>query len=168
MESVSHLGASHALGIDLDEHLIQQATSLSKESGLSEKVDFEVGDFMQDPTRYFADLSERSSAPYGTILLLSITKWLHLHHHDSGLLLLFSTLFNFAPPGGRLIVEPQEWENYKRAVKKNKNLRDNFKGLKMRPDFVEEMEGLGWVLEGRWEREEGGFSRPLLVWRKPE
>lgn len=60
----------------------------------------------------------------------------------------------------------QEWDNYKRAVKRNKNLRETFKAIKLRPPFEDEMREAGFQLEQRIEREEGGFSRPLLVWRK--
>lgn len=62
----------------------------------------------------------------------------------------------------------QEWDNYKRAVKRNKDLRETFKTLELRPPFDAEMREVGFVLEQQIEREEGGFSRPLLVWRKVE
>lgn len=96
----------------------------------------------------------------------SITKWLHLHHGDAGLLRLFQSLFDFLPSSGTLVVEPQEWENYKKAVGKNKLLRPVFRSLEMRPDFEEELTGVGFRLVEKIEREEGGFSRPLMVWRK--
>ena len=64
---------------------------------------------------------------FDVILLLSITKWLHLHHGDAGLRRLFQRLANALPEGGMLIIEPQEQANYKAAVKKNKDLRPMFK-----------------------------------------
>jgi len=51
-------------------------------------------------------------------------------------------------------------------VKRNKDLRDVFKRIELRPPFEREMQGAGFALEQHIEREEGGFSRPLLVWRK--
>lgn len=65
-----------------------------------------------------------------------------------------------------MIIEPQEWENYKKAVNKNRNLKPVFKGLEMRPPFLNELKGVGFQLVVEIERVEGGFSRPLLVWRK--
>lgn len=64
---------------------------------------------------------------FDVILLLSITKWLHLHHGDVGLRKLFKRLANALPTGGLLVVEPQERDNYRAAVKKNKDLRPMFK-----------------------------------------
>lgn len=101
-----------------------------------------------------------------TILLLSITKWLHLNHGDGGLLTLFHALFDCLPSGGALVIEPQEWDNYRSAAKKNPNLRPMFKTLQLRPPFVDAISAVGFRLEHTIEREEGGFSRPLMVWRK--
>ncbi|GAA5846563.1 hypothetical protein JCM9279_006743 [Rhodotorula babjevae] len=103
---------------------------------------------------------------FDVVTLFSITKWLHLHHGDEGMLRLFRSLYDFLPVCGIVIIEPQEWDNYKRAVKRNKDLRDVFKRIELRPPFELEMLGAGFTLEQRIEREEGGFSRPLLVWRK--
>jgi 7SK snRNA methylphosphate capping enzyme len=91
---------------------------------------------------------------------------MHLHNGDAGLRRLFFSLFSLLPPGGVVVIEPQEWENYKSAVKKNKDLRPTFQTLEMRPPFIEDMQKVGFKLESHIEREEGGFSRPLLVWRK--
>ncbi|KPV76797.1 uncharacterized protein RHOBADRAFT_51788 [Rhodotorula graminis WP1] len=107
-----------------------------------------------------------AAARFDVVTLFSITKWLHLHHGDEGMLRLFGSLYTFLPVGGIVIIEPQEWDNYKRAVKRNKDLRDVFKRIELRPPFEREMEAAGFVLEKHIEREEGGFSRPLLVWRK--
>lgn len=99
-------------------------------------------------------------------LQFSITKWLHLNSGDAGLVALFQSLYDSLPLQGILIVEPQEWDNYKRAVKKNTDLKPVFKGIQMRPPFKDELGSVGFVCEGEIEREDGGFSRPLLLWRK--
>lgn len=189
---IKGLGARAVLGIDIDEVLIQQARALSVETAGGQPngggegvagVEFIQGDFMQPnyfhslfdfPTPDLVSAIKSDATPPNatrrerpeTILLLSITKWLHLHHHDAGLLLLFRTLYSLLPSGGTLIIEPQEWANYARATKKNKELREVYKGLRMRPDFVLELEGVGFRCVGRIERVEGGFSRPLYQWRK--
>ena len=179
---IRELGAKEVLGIDIDEVLIQKARGVM---GAVERVEFVQGDFMQpayfeqlfhfrtpgeDTTTLEEDATAQDTPTKRerpeTILLLSITKWLHLHHHDSGLLHLFQTLYALLPSSGTLIIEPQEWANYARATKKNKELREVYKGLLIRPDFVEELVAVGLRLVGKVERVEGGFSRPLYEWRK--
>lgn len=181
IECVTHLGASRAVGVDLDAVLIERAREGWSEARRSfaaaeEDVVFECVDFMGNGIwEGCKESSGESEGPgsctskgmFDVILLLSITKWLHLHHGDAGLMRLFRDLFNLLPEGGTLVVEPQEWANYKRAVSKNKALRDVYHGLKMRPNFQDELRDVGFTLEQVVEREEGGFSRPLMLWRKP-
>lgn len=185
LEVKRYLHAASVVGIDIDATLISDATALGdKAAELSpdHRCEFVVGDFMAPG--YFEDvyLRDRTGEEHAmtgedrgkgrarpdTILLLSITKWLHLHHGDAGLLALFHSLYNLLAPGGILVVEPQEWKNYKSAVKKNRDLRDVFKGIQIRPNFEAELRDVGFVMvEGGFiERDEGGFSRPLMIWRK--
>lgn len=184
IECLTHLGASRVVGLDLDPVLMAQAHAAAKVHNLEAdpRLKFAEADFM--PSGWFTTPPGSTLLPPGeqfdTILLLSITKWLHLNSGDSGLLALFHSLAALLPPGGALVLEPQEWANYNQASRKAKNLRPTFKTLQMRPDFEQELgrgegvwsdgtewRGAGLVLERRIEREEGGFSRPLMVWRKP-
>jgi 7SK snRNA methylphosphate capping enzyme len=113
------------------------------------------------------ELSKREGpGKFEVVLLFSVTKWLHLHWGDSGMYRLFQSLYSFLPTGGIVIVEPQERENYARAVRKNKDLKEVYKGIQFWPPFEKEMTEVGFKLKQRIERVEGGFSRPLLVWRK--
>lgn len=169
---VTHLGATASHGIDLDPILISRATALAFESSIGTSTTFSCADFMASPSEFFFSsnpLFPASSPPYDTILLLSITKWLHLHAGDAGLESLFRSLHTYlaAVPGGEgtLVVEPQEWENYVKATNKNKALKPMFATLKMRPPFENELKAIGFTLETVIERVEGGFSRPLLVWK---
>lgn len=153
------------LGVDIDEVLIADATRIAREQGLDEGLRFELGDFMRDG--WLDELSEREGGGrFDVVLLFSVTKWLHLHHGDAGMLRLFKSLHDFLPPGGIVVIEPQERENYARAVKKNKDLRDMYKTIEIWPPFERECSQVGFTLDRRIERVEGGFSRPLLVWRK--
>ena len=169
IETCTHLGASKALGIDLDDVLIGRARTHYATVGIETPVNttscgFSCEDFM---TSGYWDTFTMKHGTYDTILLLSITKWLHLHHGDAGLVELFRNLFGVLPLGGTLVVEPQEWLNYKRAVSKNTSLRPVFKGLRLRPNFEHPLECAGFTLSKVIEREEGGFSRPLIIWTKP-
>ena len=42
---------------------------------------------------------------FDVVTLFSITKWLHLHHGDEGMLRLFRSLYDFLPVGGIVIIE---------------------------------------------------------------
>ncbi|GAA5957381.1 hypothetical protein JCM3765_000442 [Sporobolomyces pararoseus] len=153
------------LGIDIDEVLVEDAKRIAKEQRLEEGLRFELADFMQEG--WLESLSEREgSGQFDVVLLFSVTKWLHLHAGDAKLKAFFKSLYTFLPRGGVLVIEPQERENYARAVKKNKDLRAVYKTIKIWPPFEHEMQEVGFKLEQRIERLEGGFSRPLLVWRK--
>ncbi|GAA5979007.1 hypothetical protein JCM5350_004203 [Sporobolomyces pararoseus] len=153
------------LGIDIDEILVEDARRIAKEQGLEEGLRFELADFMQEG--WLETLSEREGAGrFDVVLLFSVTKWLHLHAGDEKLKAFFRSLYSFLPHGGVLVIEPQERENYARAVKKNKDLRAVYRTIKIWPPFEHEMLEVGFILEQRIERIEGGFSRPLLVWRK--
>lgn len=168
VETCKYLGATNALGIDIDDVLIGKASDdcfRQLGDGFESKIvcRFVCSNFME--AGYWDTFLLREGS-FDTILLLSITKWLHLHHGDSGLVSLFRSLFEILPVGGTLVVEPQEWHNYKRAVSKNTSLRPVFKELKIRPNFEMELTHVGFSLSKMIDREEGGFSRPLMIWKK--
>ncbi|KAM0751760.1 Bin3-domain-containing protein [Meredithblackwellia eburnea MCA 4105] len=176
IEVVTHLEAVKSLGVDLDPVLIEKANEAVRLAGedAESRCKFIERDFMGDPDAFFSTLdslseSSTSDKRFNTILLLSVTKWLHLHHGDSGLQALFRALHSYLEPvNGVLVIEPQEWENYIKATNKNKSLKPMFKQIKMRPPFTDDVNSAGFRLEDAIEREEGGFSRPLMIWRAGE
>ncbi|GAA5903450.1 hypothetical protein JCM6882_006551 [Rhodosporidiobolus microsporus] len=167
LDALQHFGAKSVTGVDIDPLLIEDSKVVARERGIEDddvRCRFFAGDFMRP--EWLAEFVQQQAEPFDVVTLFSVTKWLHLHNGDEGMERLYRSLYALLPPGGVVVIEPQEWDNYKRAVKKNKDLRETFKALKMRPPFEDEMKVAGFSLETRIEREEGGFSRPLLVWRK--
>lgn len=166
LELVSHFDAVEVVGVDLDPYLIQQAEAAkasAKVGQRAERVTFELFDFAA--TIPFTRAAAGSD--WDVVLLLSVIKWVHLNTSDAVLITLFEHLFTILKPGGYLVIEPQDWANYKRAVKKCPSLRENFKKLELRPPFDDLLKGQGWEEVDGWERDEVGFERSVRVWRKP-
>lgn len=63
------------------------------------------------------DLVDLQREEYDVILALSISKWIHLNWGDEGLKRTFRRIFLQLRPGGKLVLEPQEWSSYKRKKK---------------------------------------------------
>lgn len=168
LELATHFSASQVVGVDLDAGLIKsarEAKAAALEAGQKEveDVSFEEFDFANTWPFQGAAAGEK----FDVILLLSVIKWVHLNNSDAILVELFKRLREIVVPGGLLVIEPQDWANYKRAAKKCPSLRENFRKLELQPPFTETLVQGGWEQVDGWERDEFGFERSVRVWRRP-
>ena len=113
-------------------------------------------------------------ASAGAVLCLSVTKWVHLTGGDTALDALFGALATAVAVGGHVVLEPQPWRSYVRAVTK-RGVRAAgavpLTSLALRPEgFIDRLVTVhGLTFVRRLDVEEGGapgFDRPLLLFRR--
>lgn len=106
-----------------------------------------------------------------TILLLSVTKWIHLHGGDEAVKSLFRRVYNALRPGGVLILEPQPYHTYKRKVHLHPDLKKTFSTIRLRPDkfpkYLTNKIGFDSCDVLREQQPKGqSFNRPMYLLRK--
>lgn len=128
-------------------------------------IQFEQADIMNSS-------SGVSSSSWGVILCMSLTKWIHLNHGDSGLISFFQRLFAMSCPGGRVIIEYQPWKSYIKNRNASDHIKETFKTIKIQPQDFESIlsNDIGFRIEYRLGTpldRATGFNRPILVLIKP-
>uniref|UniRef100_A0A1I8IH04 RNA methyltransferase n=1 Tax=Macrostomum lignano TaxID=282301 RepID=A0A1I8IH04_9PLAT len=136
------LGVKSLTGVDIDGHLVQRAQrnlrlrvreaeaelrlkrNLAREgyqvesrqqerTGFPYNVFFQAGNYVLDSEEQLGKVEENK---YDIIQAFSITKWIHLNWGDRGLKLFFRRAFRELRPDGKLILEPQPFQSYKKKL----------------------------------------------------
>lgn len=125
-------------------------------------VTFRQGDWYNDADEW---------TTYDTVLALSISKWIHLHHGDEGLVEFFDKIYRCLGTGGLFIFEPQGWNSYKSAVQEMEDREDfqqTLDKLKLRPEDFERIliETVGFSTVELIGYDTTDAKRPLYIYTK--
>ncbi|XP_056632638.1 7SK snRNA methylphosphate capping enzyme bin3-like isoform X1 [Diorhabda sublineata] len=109
---------------------------------------------------------------FDVILCLSVTKWFHLNWGDAGLKQAFRRMYAQLRPGGKLILEPQNWSSYKSKKKLTSTIYDNYNSIEFFPEKFREYllsPAVGFAkgeILGFPVHQFKGFRRPIQVFTK--
>ncbi|XP_017130864.1 probable RNA methyltransferase CG1239 [Drosophila elegans] len=168
--------AKSLVGLDIDRGLVKDAQStishLKRQAapgqGFPHNTRFMHGNYVLEDDV----LLEIERQQFDVILCLSVTKWIHLNFCDAGLKQAFRRMYLQLRPGGKLILEPQSFDGYKRRKKLSEKIRENYNAIKFRPEqFTEYLlsSEVGFAkmdLMGTPEHCEAGFKRPIQIFTK--
>ncbi|KAH8393802.1 hypothetical protein KR215_000180 [Drosophila sulfurigaster] len=181
IQIVKQFGAKSLVGLDIDRSLTHDAqmaiVNIKRASNLSAiaaagkfpyNVKFMHGNYVLEDDV----LLEIERPQFDVILCLSVTKWIHLNFCDAGLKQAFRRMFLQLRPGGKLILEPQSFDTYKRRKKLTDKIRENYNIIQFKPeDFTAYLLGaeVGFAsmeLMGQPEHCNAGFKRPIQIFSK--
>lgn len=187
---------TQAVGVDIDAHLVAQARSAlrrawSQRQPATDSASIEAmhyfpacftslmgqlplpcpsASFPTNVTFVAQDWMDGTvAAQYDLILCFSLTKWIHLHHGDEGLVRFFVRIMQSLRPGGIVAMEMQSWRSYSQARSLSRSLRMNHARLRIRPEDMEwilcllGMKSLGPMAQGAG----FGFVRSVYVFQTP-
>ncbi|XP_068896642.1 probable RNA methyltransferase Y17G7B.18 isoform X3 [Tenebrio molitor] len=109
---------------------------------------------------------------FDVILCLSITKWIHLNWGDPGIKQAFRRMYAQLRPGGKLILEPQNWASYKSKRKLTETIFKNYNSIEFFPEkFTEYLLSsvVGFAkseILGYPHHHAKGFRRPIQIFTK--
>ncbi|KAI9203377.1 Bicoid-interacting protein 3-domain-containing protein, partial [Polychytrium aggregatum] len=96
-------------------------------------VSFRCGNWLTEPIPH-ASICPR----FDVILALSITKWIHLNGGDTAIKHFFTKIYQSLNRGGRFILEPQPWHNYKIRKGLSPEILANYRSIQLLPDGFDE------------------------------
>lgn len=141
LEIATALKPKSIVGIDIDKFLIRAAVrnldmKLKEYPGCRDiltATTFLSANYVLPNDRLL--LVEREQ--YDLIICLSVTKWIHLNFGDSGMKRTFRRMYMQLRPGGKLILEAQEWKGYRRRRHMSTKINENYKKIKFFPQDFE-------------------------------
>ncbi|ORX63187.1 Bin3-domain-containing protein [Hesseltinella vesiculosa] len=95
---------------------------------------YKTGQFPYNVAFTACDWMESTQEKVDTILALSITKWIHLHHGDDGLKKFFQKVYDALTPGGVFVLEPQAYSGYAKRAKVQPEMQAKFEQIKFMPE----------------------------------
>ncbi|KAI0089135.1 Bicoid-interacting protein 3-domain-containing protein [Irpex rosettiformis] len=106
---------------------------------------------------------------YDVVVAFSVSKWIHLNGGDEGLMRFFRRVYAVLNRGGAFVFEPQEWDGYHKAKRMDPLLKEIGNRLQLRPENFERiLTKMGFSSPEHLGRPgEGGFKRPIDLYRKP-
>nr|CAH7721544.1 unnamed protein product [Callosobruchus chinensis] len=170
------LGAKSVLGVDIDPKLIAIARKnvrhyVKKEAvsppGRTAASVFQCNYILEDDS-----LLANEQPQFDVILCLSMTKWIHLNWGDAGIKQAFRRMYAQLRPGGKLILEPQNWAGYKKRKKLTETMFKNYNTIEFFPEKFREYllsPAVGFAkgeILGMPVHRSKGFRRPIQVFTK--
>mmetsp|Transcript_23944 Transcript_23944/g.39928 ORF Transcript_23944/g.39928 Transcript_23944/m.39928 type:complete len:497 (-) Transcript_23944:173-1663(-) len=146
--SCSHIRAATSIGSSKGDRNIEFHTLNIMDAIASETFFVEYWNRHRDETKSASTQYNNSSSKFGfnLVCLFSITMWIHLNHHDEGLLAFLAQSMALLQPRGSLVVEPQPWKCYRNADKRCRRMGLqrplHFGDLRIRGNIEEEIVSL--------------------------
>ncbi|XP_067007500.2 7SK snRNA methylphosphate capping enzyme isoform X1 [Anabrus simplex] len=144
--------------------------SSSQRTSFPDNVSFVQGNYVLETD----DLLSTERAQFDVILCLSLTKWIHLNWGDMGLKRAFKRMYVQLRLGGKLILEVQPLESYKRKKTLTETIYRNFNSMEFMPEqFIHYLlsSEVGFTdceTIGTPRHKSKGFQRPIHILTKGE
>ncbi|KAF9110071.1 hypothetical protein BGX27_006823 [Mortierella sp. AM989] len=142
-------------------------TTVKTEKLFPHNIEFRITDWVTEQGN-----QEANDSQWDVILGFSLTKWIHLHHGDSGIKQFFQKVYRSLAPGGIFLLEPQAFDTYNRRSKITPEMHATYKSITFRPEEFREYllsQDVGFtecVHLGHSEGQAKNFNRDIFLYRK--
>lgn len=106
---------------------------------------------------------------FDTVLLLSLTKWIHMNFGDEGIRTLFTKIKSLLRVGGRMVLEAQKFKTYAKILPLSSRFQKVYPSIQLKPEMFEEylVKQLGFMKEGVYQSlSRDSYKRDLVVFRR--